>query len=281
MRKIPYGSLAFHQHAESLSPQFDCQPFAIGFGSDAESPRNKRTTNAYRNEADFLFHYTSKGCGILYDEQNNEYRVPSGSAFMVPIPSATEYSNPGPDDWESMWVFFNGQLATDLAQTLIQKNGNYVFHQDANGVSVQALYKLFRLRHAGDLHPAQSSAALFEILQGLNYQAETQVPEKIRAACRFVNQNLGNQNLNVALIAQTIQLSRFHFSREFNKYMHCSPNNYIIEQRLHKAVDLILSQQYKMKDIAMMGGFNEAAYFNAVFKKKYGYPPGKMGSHLR
>ncbi len=235
-------------------------------------------SNAHRQEADCLFHYTTKGTGTFRDESTGqEDQVPAGSAFLIPIPSQSSYWNNPPLEWECMWIFFNGEIARKLVDQLIQNNnGNHVFQLHPDGPSVQALHKLHRLRMNGEPHPAQANGILYEILCGLFCPAEEPLPEAIQKACRFINQHFNNPELNVHMVAEACGLSRSHFSREFTKFMDCNPNAYITKIRLQKAFDLILSFEHKMKDIAQLVGFAEPGYFNAVFKKTYGYPPGHI-----
>ena len=274
---FPYGTLGFHRHLDALDEQFGCMPYAVGFGK-ALGDKPRILNNAVRCEAEFLFHYTTRGIGKFHDRAtHSEAFVPAGSAFLVPIPSETGYENIPPDDWETMWVFFNGHLAQQLVISLLKQNGgSYIFTQSADGPSMQALYKLFQLRLHDDLHPATASGILYEMLSGLFCPEEEPLPPEIQKTCRFINQELSNPDLNVALCAEHIKMSRSHFSRTFTRYMHCNPNTYINTLRMQKATDLILSHQYKMKDIAALLGFTEPAYFNAVFKKHYGYPPGQI-----
>ncbi len=277
MPHFPYGSLGFHQHIDRLPQHCSCQPYAVGFGN-ASGTESRILNNAKRCEAEFLFHYTTRGIGKFHDRlTQTESLVPPGSAFLRPIPSETAYENLPPDDWETLWIFFNGKLAHTLVDALIQdNNGSFIFSQSADGPSIQALYKLFRLRLNGDVHPATASGILYEMLSGLFCPKEDPIPSAIQDVCRFINQELSNPELNVALCAEHIGMSRSHFSRTFTRSMHSNPNAYINTLRMQKATDLLLSHQYKIKDIAALLGFTEAAYFNAVFKKHYGYPPGQI-----
>jgi AraC-like DNA-binding protein len=276
METIPYGNHAFHEHASPLGKGLDCHPAFIGHNIN-RSKQVSLISNANRYDAEFLFHYTTKGYGLFRDDiLKTESPVPLGTAFMIPLPSKTSYINVLSHEWECMWVFFNGEIAKKIVHKLIEDNGSYLFKQPTNGSAIKALFKLFQLKMSGLLHPANASGIMFEILQGLSHKDNEQIPENILRACRVVNQELSNPDLNVEMLAKTVSLSRFHFSRSFTRYMHCSPNAYIVEQRLQKAVDLIIGGQYKMKEVSKMVGFSDAGYFNSVFKKKYNLPPGKM-----
>lgn len=51
---------------------------------------------------------------------------------------------------------------------------------------------------------------------------------------------------------------------------------YIIEQRIKKAMQLILSNEFHMCDIAEMCGYNSESYFLRDFKKHTGVSPSKF-----
>ena len=52
-----------------------------------------------------------------------------------------------------------------------------------------------------------------------------------------------------------------------------SITDYILEQRIAEAKRLLWRNQYPLKQIAEMVGFNDYNYFARTFKKRTGYTP--------
>ncbi len=50
---------------------------------------------------------------------------------------------------------------------------------------------------------------------------------------------------------------------------------YITQLRIAEAQNLLLSTQLSVTDIAMQCGYNNSNYFQSVFSKLVGIPPGK------
>lgn len=63
------------------------------------------------------------------------------------------------------------------------------------------------------------------------------------------------------------------FKRDFENYFNDTPANYIKDQKLTKAVALLLSTDFSINEICYEVGFSEASYFTKIFKKKYRLTP--------
>ncbi|NRA39811.1 MAG: helix-turn-helix transcriptional regulator [Planctomycetes bacterium] len=263
---------------ENLVQQRGCGflPVHMGMRSLA-AMESFRWSNRNRPEGDFLLHLSTKGGGTFWkDEDGREEAVPEGSAFLVPSPSATSYARIEDQEWEMLWIFFTGSGAKDLAEELIAANGSYVFHGLKNGPSEDAFKRLLRLQYQGEVHPARASGLLCEILHGLSYQQPPALPSEIEAACVYMRDHFHDADMSIDDVAQASGLSRAHFTRIFKKHLKLSPIQWLTELRLKQSVDLICSTPHSIQDIAQSCGFREPAYFNNVFKKQYGYPPGQL-----
>ena len=79
--------------------------------------------------------------------------------------------------------------------------------------------------------------------------------------------------IGVADIAQAAHVSIGHLCREFKKETGVSPMQYLQQYRLEKAKALLRHSQEKVHDIALKTGFQNAAYFGAVFKREMHMTP--------
>lgn len=59
----------------------------------------------------------------------------------------------------------------------------------------------------------------------------------------------------------------------FQKYIHTSPMQYLIEYRLMKSKQLLEESDLNMTEIANRCGFHSSSYFTEMFKKQYGITP--------
>nr|WP_243145844.1 AraC family transcriptional regulator [Clostridium chromiireducens] len=70
-------------------------------------------------------------------------------------------------------------------------------------------------------------------------------------------------------------LSSVYISKVFKEKTGESPINYLINLRLEKAKDLLISTESPIKSIAQSVGYSDAYYFSKLFKKYYGHSPYK------
>lgn len=79
--------------------------------------------------------------------------------------------------------------------------------------------------------------------------------------------------VSIEELARKTNLSVSSFKREFTKLYNDSPANYIKNQRLSKAAELLLASDSRITDIALECGFNDLANFTKSFHDKYKITP--------
>jgi AraC family transcriptional regulator len=104
------------------------------------------------------------------------------------------------------------------------------------------------------------------------YSHQSQLNEVIE----YINQNLARE-LTVQALAERAQLSISVFAHSFKKIMGISPYQFIITQRLERAVKLLLDRDANLPiaAICQMCGFFSPSVFATRFRQKYGISPTK------
>lgn len=82
-------------------------------------------------------------------------------------------------------------------------------------------------------------------------------------------------NFNVTDFSKGLGYSKSQFYRKLKNLTGKSPNNFIKEFRLHKALDLLHKQHGNISEIAYESGFNSPAYFSKCFMDKFRVLPSK------
>jgi AraC-like DNA-binding protein len=80
-------------------------------------------------------------------------------------------------------------------------------------------------------------------------------------------------NLSLAEMAQTVNVSPFHFSRLFRQSTGLAPHQYVIAQRVEAARSLLMRGELSAGQIAGHVGFASQSHLNRHFKRIYGVPP--------
>lgn len=83
------------------------------------------------------------------------------------------------------------------------------------------------------------------------------------------------EELTLTQIAHNLHISPYYLSHIFKECTGCSPMQYITQLRISEAQNLLLSTKQSVTTIAMQCGYNNSNYFQSVFSKFVGMPPGK------
>ncbi len=103
---------------------------------------------------------------------------------------------------------------------------------------------------------------------------------RIRQAMEFINERLG-QDISLKEIAQSVNLSQFHFARLFKESVGLSPHQFVIKQRIERAKRLLLQGDSPIATIAVDVGFADQSHFTSQFRKRCGLTPQDFVNRAR
>lgn len=93
------------------------------------------------------------------------------------------------------------------------------------------------------------------------------------AGFREVIQSHLFSNITIQELAILSGRSLSAFKRDFETYFEDSPGNYLKEQKLLKAADLLMSTDLSISEICYEVGFSDSSHFSKLFKQKYQLTP--------
>jgi two-component system response regulator YesN len=94
----------------------------------------------------------------------------------------------------------------------------------------------------------------------------------IERAKKYILDNYPEE-LRLETVAREIHLSPTYFSALFKKMTGCSFAKYLTRVRIAKAKELLENTDISVTDIALQVGFNDPAYFAAIFRREFGLTP--------
>jgi len=119
--------------------------------------------------------------------------------------------------------------------------------------------------------------SLYSTLWGVSGQfltAESSPRESIRRTVAYIADNL-NSNLDLATLSNVAAMSECYFSHIFKKEKGIGLKDYVNQQRIRKAKQLLGESSMKISSVALEVGIINANYFSALFKKMTNQTPNE------
>lgn len=101
----------------------------------------------------------------------------------------------------------------------------------------------------------------------------------IDKALKYIKENL-TEDLSLQTVANHVMLSPIHFHNCFKSAVGKTLHEYVEEQRIKTAVNLLLTTDLTLTQIAFQCGFSSQSYFSYVFKRKMKTTPRKYVEQL-
>jgi AraC family transcriptional regulator len=88
----------------------------------------------------------------------------------------------------------------------------------------------------------------------------------------YINEHL-NQDIKLADLAQLLGMSQFHFSHLFKQSIGTAPYQYLLQQRIERAKQLLKQTDRPIVDIALECGFSSHSHLSKQFRQFTGMTP--------
>ncbi len=107
----------------------------------------------------------------------------------------------------------------------------------------------------------------------LRRSAARRLPARhLRTIVDYVETNLGGE-ITLDALAGLAYVSKYHFLRRFKRSTGMTPHQFVLQRRIQRARELILSERVTVAEAAQLTGFSDQAHLNRVFKKTVGVTP--------
>ena len=92
---------------------------------------------------------------------------------------------------------------------------------------------------------------------------------KLRQIIDYIHDYL-DQDLSLKVMAKEIDMSHAYFADQFKQAMGISPHQYVNQQRIEKAKQLLKEQKHTLAEIALESGLSSQSHLNKLFRKYVG-----------
>lgn len=89
---------------------------------------------------------------------------------------------------------------------------------------------------------------------------------RLRRAKEFINEHL-EEDFTLAELAEAVNLSQFHFARAFRRSTGVTPQQYLMQQRINRAKELLTKGDLPLVEVSTQAGFKNQSHFTTLFRK--------------
>ena len=104
------------------------------------------------------------------------------------------------------------------------------------------------------------------------YASKKKDEERTKNALDFIKKNF-DKNISLDSIAKAALTSRSDLCRCFRRVLDTTPNEFLIQYRIHQALILLENQTLRIVDVSEMTGFCSPSHFGTHFRKYVGCTP--------
>ncbi len=206
--------------------------------------------------------------GALHLESRGNYYV-AGRDCIAMLDCRTPHRYYCKDSVDFMWFHFCGCSSNAYADYLFERHGVVFSPEQANTLRFQHIFSsvqsAFGNEHliSADIHALLSDLAASR--QAAHHQALT-------PAVDYIQKHFARQ-ISLDDLAGQCCMSTSHLIRSFQRYLNCTPHEYLLSFRLQQSKKLLVSTNMSIEQIAGECGFNSASHFARAFKKNNGASP--------
>lgn len=224
----------------------------------------------------YLILFTYDGNGEL-EYGNKKYELGPGDGFFIDCRRPHLYRTKG-KIWKHSVLHFNGPLLPYMFD-LFFEHDHVKFSQKIDGSYQERLETILRMYNSAQGNKDWVISDLFSRLLTENFlvtmvdsATESKIPSPILQVTQYLEHHF-DQHITLDLLSEVANLSKFHLSREFKKYIGFTPNEYLIQLRIEHAKSMLNTTSLPVNKIANMVGITDINNFMNLFKKRMGVTP--------
>lgn len=254
-------------------------PLGIGYYRQASGHHMERDSHD-----DNLMIYCLDGEGEL-EVEGQKQRVRPGDILLIPRGIKHAYKARPSNPWTIYWTHFHGHHAADFIQHIAaRKNGQnqLIIPIGIHSRLASDFEALLEAREstyninayicaANQLRQILSHIALLKPLARHKQSGDGLDIERVHS----LMQARIHEQLDLDTLAETVNLSKYHFVKKYKEITATTPINHFIQLKIERACHLLDTTNNHVNEIAFSVGYEDAYYFSRIFKKLMGVSPSQ------
>ncbi len=233
-------------------------------------PLVKKPMPFARTIDEWVLNYCTEGQGWL-NISEQYFEIKQGDFFICPRQITHRYGADTEVGWQSYWIHCGGHYVENYYEELNLSQDNPIIKLGVNGKIIDLFEQLLSLTPIVHSSSYQASAILHNLF--LTLLAEQQLPQHNSAQnlLEFISYN----TTNLEEAAKLANCSVAHFIRLFKNQTGKTPWAVVMERKIAKAKELLITTPLSIKEIAHQLNFEHSDYFAKAFSKHTGLTPKK------
>lgn len=215
----------------------------------------------------WLLHYIVSGFGT-FEYEGTTHKISPGEIFVIPPYEKTYYEADINKPWKYIWIGFTTEdsLPDCFYQPVIRCPGaGSVFEE------------MFACKNMENGRSAYLSSCLWKLL-GILLEQDRPSTDYVDKAIHYMHSGYGD-GITIQEISARLNLDRSYFYTIFSQKMGVSPQEYLINLRLEKAAELMVTYHETPSTAAASVGYSDIYQFSKIFKKHFGMSPKAYIKH--
>lgn len=206
-----------------------------------------------------MFHYILEGEGNLYTN-GKTHHIRAGECFMFPSHQVVSYAPDEKNPWSYIWIGFNGELSKrfEEIQHPILQLPKYLFTE------------MLACENLENMREEHLTSKLF-LLYAAVFANDVKKRDYVQEIVNFIEINYMT-DIKISDLCSMVGVDRSYLSRIFKKRMGMSMQQYLIQVRLSRSVQL-LREGYRVAEASNIVGYEDVFNFSKIFKKWYHISP--------
>ena len=225
---------------------------------------------------------------VSIEEYEMERRLSPGEIAIIPAGVSSLWRWQNSRQREVLHIYLDPQFVQKTAEACDLNHGQIaidpqlgVRDEQLSYLAMSLLYEMKEENVVGRLYAdsvafvvAMQLIRRYSCLKDVRISRGGMAPQKLRRAIGYISDHLDQeQEISLAVVAEEVGMSYYHFSRAFKQSMGLSPINYITHQRMERAKRLLLETELSIAEIALRAGFSSQSHFTTSFRRLAGVTP--------
>lgn len=217
-------------------------------------------------------HYILNGQGYF-----NGMHLKKGDGFIVFKGTSTCYYPDKTDPWEYLWIDVVGSKVDSSTCVCNPGNATFRFLHDKYFDALTSFISEFLPFRITDSTFCAAYASLMTSMHIVDNDTGSQKSisrQYVENAKKYIFENF-HSHISIENVANNLYISRAYLRNIFYKYEGVSPQQFLIQTRIEKAKDLLLTTNMSAAQISYAVGYSDILQFYKAFKKHVGVSAGE------